>query len=191
MLIKITDIKMDAKLGTFDAIGLEGTRIDNGDEWGKRFFANNRKLADELAEFGVGDNCNVKMVQEGKHWNIAAFSEVSEAMIEKVKAGGGGYKNTPATGGEAKATYNSPAMGKASGDKMSKDEWATKNRKDKYGMSIHNSIAAASRLCKIGTAPDAVIDYAMKLVPFLLSEEPATAIDAADAGDPLDPPGLD
>ena len=103
MLIKLTGIN-DAMLGTFEAKEVTGTRIDNGEDWGKRFFANNRKLADELSEFGVGDNINVKMVQDGKHWNIAGFSEASEGMVDKVRAGGGGYKN------DAKAA---PAGGKS------------------------------------------------------------------------------
>lgn len=176
MLIHITELN-DAKLGKFDAKQIEGTRIDNGEPWGKKFFANNRKLADELAEFGVGDNVNVKMVQEGKHWNIAGFTEVSEAMIEKVKAGGGGYKggdtNTkPAAGGYTKA---STGGGKAKGgDSMSKAEWAAKDRATK--VSIARAVALKCAIDFIGGKAkmdeDKLVASAAKFMPFLLDEAP-------------------
>jgi hypothetical protein len=174
MLVKITEIN-DAKLGTFDAKQIEGVRIDSGEPWGKKFFANNRKLADELAEFGVGDNVNVKMVQEGKHWNIAAFTEVSEAMIEKVKAGGGGYKGGDAAAKPAGGGYKASAGGgKAKGgDNMSKAEWAAKDLATKT--SIARAVALKCAIDFVGgkakMTEGKLVESAKAFMPFLMDEK--------------------
>ena len=71
---------------------------------------------------------------------------------------------------------------------MSKAEWAEKDRKTKIGMSVHNSVAAASRLLKVGTKPEAVVEYAKQLLPYLMSEELPTDSPFVDGDGALDPP---
>jgi hypothetical protein len=128
MLIKITSVN-DSLLGKFDAKELVGTRVDNGEEWSKKFFANNLKLAADLAEFGVGETINVKMKQNGKYWDLTGFETASPAMIEKVK-GQGAYNANSATGG-------APAASGGGGAK--KGGWTPDPNKDR-GVSLRYAI---------------------------------------------------
>lgn len=110
MLLKITAIEDDS-LGASAAKRIEGTRVDNGEEWSKKFFADNRALREQLNDFGIGDIANVKLVQKGKHWNIESLTVPTESMIQKVKDSGGksytsgGAAASPSTGG-TKSTWN-------------------------------------------------------------------------------------
>ena len=193
MIIKITEIG-DGFLGTFDAKVVTGTRLDDGAELEKKFFANNRKLADELADFGVGDNMNIKMAKKpgSKFWDITGFESPSAAMIEKVT--GAGNPGNGAGGGGGTAAYkpaNKAAAGGGKSGGLSKEEWAEKDRKMKIGMSIHNGIAAAAQVSKVGTSPAKLIEYATELLPFLmLTELPGSNVKTQEetAGDGLNPP---
>lgn len=193
MILKLSakeNFEMTAKSGKkYDMTKIIGDRLDDGQQWEKAFFANNKELATALAEFGIGEYVNVQMKQDGKNWNIAGFSGVSDEMIEKVKATNGGYKQ------EVPSYQNKTTEVKTgSSDKMSKAEWAEKDRKAKIGMSIHNAVAAASRVCKAGTKPVALLEYAAELLPFLMmselpeEEDPTEVLAEIDKSDPLNPP---
>jgi hypothetical protein len=98
-------------LGDYEAKLITGTRIDNGEEWSKKFFSNNQKLMDEFEEFGVGEIVNVRLTKgKGpKQWNVAGFEVPSQELIDEVKeranptksSGDGGpkkeYKNMKST----------------------------------------------------------------------------------------------
>jgi len=86
-IIKYTGLYNDM-LGSKQAKRIEGTKIDDGSEWSKKFFADDKELRTQLDDFGVGDTINVKMKQSGKFWNIAAFEEASAELIDKVKGSG-------------------------------------------------------------------------------------------------------
>ena len=106
MLIKLTGIH-DDKLGSKDAKRIEGTRIDNGEVWERKIFADARDIRGQLEEFGLGEVVNVKQVRNGKWWNISGFEKPTAELIEKVKSegtGGQSYQSTaPAA---AKSTWN-------------------------------------------------------------------------------------
>lgn len=92
MLIKITEIDKNAELGSYDATMVTGTRIDNGNEWSKKFFSNNQELTNALDEFGVGETVNIRMAK-GKgtdrngnpNWNIVGFEEASDTLVDSVR----------------------------------------------------------------------------------------------------------
>ena len=192
MLIKITSIN-NAKMGTFDAKEIVGNKIEDGSEWSKSFFANNRKLAGELEEFGVGDNCNVKMKQNEKNpkfWDIIGFEEVSEAMLEKVREGGG-YKGGGNTGGGAKKAYAGGGKAKGGND-MTKEEWAAKDAKKEA--AIARSVALKAAIDFVGgkakMTEEKLIESAAKFMPFLLAC-PTSPFKADEDNDALTPPAVD
>jgi hypothetical protein len=179
MILKITGIS-DDKLGTHDAKRIDGTRVDNGEEWSKKFFANNKELRQELDEFGVGDNVNIKLKQDPKNknfWDIVSFSAVSAEMVESVKGSG---KNSS---GPSSPRSSGGGGGGGKKSNLTKEEWAEKDRQAKIGYSIHNSIAAAAQVCKVGTTPEKLVEYAKQLLPYLMLTEIPD-----DGSDPLDPP---
>ena len=191
MLIKITSVN-DAKMGTFDAKEIVGNKIEDGSEWSKSFFANNRKLAGELADFGVGDNCNVKMKQNEKNpkfWDIIGFEEVSEAMLEKVREGGG-YKGGGNAGGGAKKSYFAGKANTGGGAQMSKEEWAAKDAAREA--SIARSVALKAAIEFVGgkakMTEEKLIESAEKFMPFLLGD---TSPFKEDGDDGLTPPAVD
>lgn len=190
MLIKITEIN-DAKMGNFDAKEIVGNKIEDNTEWRKSFFANNRKLGNELAEFGIGDNCNVKMKQNEKNpkfWDIIGFEEVSEAMLEKVR-NGDGYKASPGGGGGAKKQYFG-GKAKGGGSDMTKEEWAEKDRKKEA--AIARSVALKAAIDFIGgkakMTEEKLVESAKKFMPFLIGDESPFKADGDDA---LTPPEVD
>ena len=188
--IKLTGVYSD-KLGSQDAKRVEGTRIDNGDEWSKKFFANNRELRTQLDDFGVGDNVDVQMVQDGKFWNIAAFNEIDPALVEQIagqgnKYDGGGGKpdGSPSTGPSVRSTATAGPSG--SSDKMSKAEWAEKDKQTKLAIARAVAIKLAMDNTKVGTKPDTVIEEAFAYLPYLLGETVGGT--DGEGGNPLDPP---
>ena len=104
MLIKLKGVH-DDKLGSKDAKRIEGTRVDNGEVWERKIFADARDLRGQLEKFGMGEIVNIKQVQNGKWWNISGFEKPTEELIQKVKSGGsfggGSQKSAP-----TKSTWN-------------------------------------------------------------------------------------
>lgn len=190
MILKITAIA-DDKLGSHDAKRIEGTRIDNGEPWSKKFFANDKELRTQLDDFGVGDCVKIKLKQNEKNkrfWDIVRFDRPTEEEVNAVKDAG--KSGTPSS------SYSKGGGGGKSSNGLTKEEWAEKDRKAKIGMSIHNSVAAAAQICKTGTSAEALVEYAKKLLPYLLREEVPVdvlvKIDkpdfVGDKSDPLEPP---
>jgi hypothetical protein len=179
MILKITSIT-DDKLGNSDAKMIKGTRADNGEEWSKKFFADNKELRSQLDEFGVGEFVKIKLKQNPKNknwWDIQGFSAASP---EEVKAIEGKGKSGSPSGNRGFTS------GGGTRSSLTKEEWAEKDRKAKIGMSIHNAVAAASRVAKAGTSAEALIEYAKELLPFLMLDElPGQGI---EGDDPLAPP---
>jgi hypothetical protein len=109
MLIKLKGIH-DDKLGSKDAKRIEGVRLDNGEPWERKIFADARDLRGELEKFGIGEVINVKQIQKGKWWNVSGFEKPTDELIEKVKSGGGsgggGGSNTYQKSAPAKSTWN-------------------------------------------------------------------------------------
>ena len=182
MLIKITELN-DELLGKFDAKEVKGTRVDSGEEWSKKFFANNLKLAAELAEFGIGETINVKMKQNGKFWDITGFELANEAMIAKVQGQGN------AGGG-----YNKPADG---GGGAKKAAWTPDPNKDR-GVSLRYAIDTM-----IATTPDKnlklmnVLDFTQGAKEFMdiyvdlmQGKDPFGRAEDAEDGDGLEPPAI-
>ena len=94
MLIKLKGIH-DDKLGSKDAKRIEGTRVDNGENWEKKIFADNKDLREQLAEFVVGEVMDVRQGKNGKWWNVTGFEWASAELIEKVSGrGGSSYSNS-------------------------------------------------------------------------------------------------
>jgi hypothetical protein len=185
MLIKITEIKVSL-LGTFDAKELVGTRIDDGEEWSKKFFANNLALSNELAEFGVGESINVKMKQNGKYWDLVGFETASPAMIEKVK-GQGSYNAGGNKGGGAPAADTGGAK---------KGGWTPDPNKDR-GVSLRyaiDSVIATSKPADIQkmdflTFAQKVNEFMKVYVDLMTGKDPfKDAGDEKDTTDPLAPP---
>jgi hypothetical protein len=188
------------KLGSQDAKRIEGTRIDNGDEWSKKFFANNRELRTQLDDFGVGDNVDVQMLQDGKFWNIAAFNEIDPALVEQIAGQGNKYDNDPTT-----TTFQTPseegtkgggknptagvrrqvATAGGTSDKMSKADWAAKDQATKESIARAVAVKLAVENTKVGTKVDAIINEAIQYLPFLMGEDEALFHSPEDA---LNPP---
>jgi hypothetical protein len=187
MLIKITEIR-DAKLGTFDAKELVGTRIDNGEEWSKKFFANNLALSNELAEFGVGESINVKMKQNGKYWDLTGFETASPAMIEKVK-GQGAYN----AGDKPTHTVGNAAGGAGGGFKGGKGTWTPDPNKDR-GVSLRYAIDSVMATEEVKgmdrlTFTQKVNEFMKVYVDLMTGKDPfKDAGDEKGNDDPLAPP---
>jgi hypothetical protein len=94
MIIRITEIDRNAKLGKYNAVKVTGTKLD-GSTWFRSYFADNAFNNKDLSNFGIGEWVNVVLEQKGKNWNIIGFKEVTEKeraeeakkLAEKAKGG--------------------------------------------------------------------------------------------------------
>lgn len=102
MIIKLTQIN-DAKLGTKAAKEIVGTKVEDGKEWRKKFFASDKTLRDQLDDVDVGDTINVILKQEGDFWNIKEIRMADDADLARAKgprpSGGQGQQVRRADGG--------------------------------------------------------------------------------------------
>ena len=173
MLIKLTDIDTNEKIGNNDAVKITGKRLDGEGEWSRKIFSDNKELRKQLGEFGIGDDIEVSLTQKGKFWNVTSITRPSAELIEKVKNGGSNYgpKNYSSEGGGAKSGGTS------------KEEWAAKDIKTQA--SIARSVALKAAIEFRGDAPkmteEKLIDFAKKFMPFLMGDD----LSSADA---LEPP---
>jgi hypothetical protein len=77
MYIKLTKIDKDALMGEYDAIEVTGTKLEDGTEWSKAFFANNSELENALDDFTVGEEVNVVMEQNKKNKKLTRSFGIS------------------------------------------------------------------------------------------------------------------
>jgi hypothetical protein len=160
-----------------------GTKAKDGKTWTGRFFDNQDELVQQLASFGVGDKCNVRMVKNvakngQEFWNVGALEQPSSEDLAAEKF---------------KAPAKSKGGGGGNGDKMTKEEWAEKNRID--SIRIAKSVAAklvAAYCANKDISTENMIEEARKWVPWLLDTELPTPPlrELMDAGDPLEPPAF-
>ena len=175
MYIKLTKIDHDADMGGYDAIEVTGKRLDDGKTWSKPFFANNNELINQLNDFSIGEEVNVMMEQNKKNkkfWNIVAFKEMTDADREKLA--------NPQRGGGT--THSS--KGSAGSDKMTKAEWAEKDRVKTIAIARAVALKAAVENLKEGAPAKAIMKRADELLPYLFEEN---HIQGGDS-DSLDPP---
>ena len=168
MIIKLTDIDTNEKIGNNDAVKIVGERLDGGGEWSRKIFSDNRELRKQLGEFGIGDDVEVSLTQKGKFWNVTSITKPSAELIEKVKNSGSNSNYGP---------KNSSSGG------MSKEEWAAKDIKTQASIARSVALKAAIEF-RGGTAKmteEKLIDSAKKFMPFLMGDD----LPSADA---LEPP---
>jgi hypothetical protein len=178
MIIKITEINRNAKLGTYDAVEVRGTKLD-GRDWFRKYFADNQELNDQLGYFGVGETINVGLEQKGKNWNIISFGEATQKEIDAELKKQEEYKNRGTSHGSSTGATSSGSSGK--GSSLSKAEWAEKDRVTAISIAKAVGIKAAARAGK--TTAKSMIKLADELLPYLLDTSPFTS-----DNDPLDPP---
>lgn len=181
MIIKLTGVNDCMIGGKFPGKEIEGTRIDNGERWGKNFFADKRDLRNQLDEFGIGDVLNIKMVQDGKYWNIESITEASEALIQKAQEYGakdnGGGGNKPAKTYFA-GTAETATMGKPS------------NTEASIARAVALKIAVSHLGGKAKMTEEKIIASAKKYLPYLLDEKEKVD-ESAFVEDALTPPTVD
>jgi hypothetical protein len=182
MIIKITKIDRNYKLGKADAIRVHGERVD-GTEWSRAFFANETDVAADLANFGVGEWVNVKLLRDPKNnkfWNIKGFTAATsgdrEAEEKKLNE-----RPTGATSPNYKTSGTSSGSN-GKGSALTKEEWAEKDRKT--AMSIAKAVGVKAAVVAGKTTPKAVIKFADELLDYLLDTSPFSTV----GDDPLDPP---
>jgi len=179
MYITLTKIDHEADMGGYDAIEVTGKRLDNGKTWSKPFFANNSDLENKLNDFTVGEDVNVVMEQGKKNpkfWNIVDFKEVSEDEREMAKT-----PYDPSSSGKKTGSGTSKRSG--GDDKMSKAEWAEKDRLT--NIRIAKAVALKAAVDAGKSTPKAIMDMADKLIPYLMD---TNLLIAGKDGDPLSPP---
>jgi len=64
---------------SYDIYKIEGTRIDNGNDYSTHFFANNSELVSKLKQFGSGDIITITRKKDGRWWNT---TDIEEGNIE-------------------------------------------------------------------------------------------------------------
>jgi len=181
-ITKISDQTKVSKEGRkYQVTVVEGMKYGTTDQWTTNIFKNQKELLDQLNDFGPGEVANFKFVKNGNFYDLTSIEEPTQENLDYAKKNAGTSAPAGGPGGGGGNKSNT----------MSKEEWAEKDRKTKIGMSIHNSVAAASRLCKVGTKPEAVVEYAKKLLPYLMSEELPIDNPFVDKKDALEPPDVD
>jgi hypothetical protein len=169
MYIKLTKIDRDADMAGYDAIEVFGTKLEDGSEWSKPFFANNNELINELDNFSVGEEVNVVMEQNKKFWNIVGFKEMTAQDRENL--------NKPRGSGNSKAKGGSGSSGG-----MTKAEWAEKDRVTAARIARAVALKAAVDNLKEGATVNTIFKRADEFLNYL--EDAGTV----KTEDPLDPP---
>jgi len=180
MYITLTKIDRNADMGGFDAIEVTGKRLDSGKTWSKAFFANNDVLENKLNDFTIGEDVNVVLKQGKKNkkfWNIVDFKEVTEEEREMAKT-----PYDPSSSGKKTGSGTSKRSG-GSEDKMTKAEWAEKDRLKSIAIAKAVGVKTAAMAGK--TTPKAVMDFSDKILSYLLD---TNLLIAGKDGDPLSPP---
>jgi hypothetical protein len=181
MIIKITAIR-NSKLGKHDAKEVVGEKTD-GQEWTKKFFANNDDLQDELREFGIGDMVNVKLEKDGKFWNIKGFSEVTQEDLadeaERKEKFGGNKTYAPSSPSAKSSGYSKGGWNGRTGAAYDRSAAIY------LAFDIMKSTKSAAELKKIILLD--IIELAEEINKYI-HEGTNASTEFLNAGDPLAPP---
>lgn len=176
MIIKLEEINDVTIGGRYPGKEIVGTRIDNGETWKKNFFSDKREIRNQLEEFGLGDTINVKLVQDGKYWNIESITEASDSLIAKAQENANKYSKPVASAptGGAKAYSPKPYV-------------ADTNKDAQIARAVALKAAIEFLGGKAKMTEEKLVESAKKFMPFLLDKEDVKG----DDGDALDPPTVD
>jgi hypothetical protein len=172
MIIKYKGME-DDMLGNHDAKKIMGTKVDDGEDWEKKIFANSKQLRDQLDKFGIGDYVVVKQVKQGKFWNITAFEAASPALVESAKNSGGYTK--PSGGGDYKKTYTK------------KEPWVADPNKD-GAIARAVALKAAVEIATPKATVPAIIKNAKLFEVYLMDKKDEAEEDPQEDCDALNPP---
>lgn len=175
MLIKLEAVK-DSMLGKAKAKEVIGTRLDNGEEWKKKFFSNNKELSDQLAEFPKGGIVNVVLTKEGEWYNITAFKEATKAEMETATS-------APKTKFVQKSQDVRRADGGSRGDDTNRSA-AIYLAQEIVSMSEYDGLTAEQLAVKIAYIANTFI------YPYI-KEGTCVPFEGKKKKDPLDPPDID
>ena len=158
-----------------------GTRYGTDEKWEQPIFSNNKKILQQLAEFGKGDVANFKYEENGKFHDLVTIEVPSKELISKIDTGE--VSTASKGGGGGKRSSNVSNTGS---DKMSKGEWAEKDRLTIIRIAKAVALKAAVDNTKLGITPSALISMAEELIPWLMDTSITSNIDTGE--DALSPP---
>jgi hypothetical protein len=161
-----------------------GTKYGTDDDWEQPIFSNNKKMLRQLEEFGKGDVANFRYEKNDRGYNdLVAVETPNKELIAKIDSG---EVTTFSKGGGGGKSSSNVSNGGGS-DKMSKAEWAEKDRLTNIRISKAVALKVAADNAKTGTIPTALITFAEELMPWLLDtgNDGAVTVDPEDA---LSPP---
>jgi len=167
--IRINTINANAKQGSYDAVEITGFDLQNNRGFKKKFFATKKdgsatKNAETAYTLNKEDWCEITL-DDTSYKNVQT--------IKKIAAPAGADSAPPAqsggSGGGGKKSYSG-----GSSDKMSKAEWAEKDRKKEAAIARNSALKAAVEFMKVvgKTAKknnvEITLDVARKFEDFLL-----------------------
>ena len=189
MIIKYEGTKAD-KLGSKNALRIEGTDVRTGKPWAKKIFidqknVSNVPLAEILEDVGAGEYLNVRMRQNGKFWNVVDVKEATEGELAQAKFGGDtkGYK--PSGGTNSTGSTSSGWNGRT-GEAYDRSA-AIYLSADILRMSMSDA-----QLRKLG--PDKCLSVMFGLADDInryIHDGIVSQQNSGDGSDPLDPPEVD
>ena len=161
-----------------------GTKYGTDENWEQPIFDNDKRMLAQLEEFGKGDVANFKYEKNGKFFDLTSIEIPDKALIDKIDSGDidtdakfrGGSGNKKSYGGSNGAS-----------DKMSKEEWAEKDRLTIIRIAKAVALKAAIDNSKVGTKPCDLMELADEFIPYLL-DVGINDVKTVDPEDALSPP---
>jgi hypothetical protein len=121
----------------------------------------NLDVIKKLRRLEAGERVNVKHTKNGKFMNV---SDILPLEAEATANPTGGTKSQGRSAG-------------GTSDKMSKEDWAEKDRIKAMNIARAAALKQAVANLKVGTAAEAVLERAEEFLPFLLGESANTMRD--------------
>lgn len=90
MIAKVKDIKFNVEMGRYRVTKLFVTN-DKGEDKDYTIFTN-AKYHNVVSQLRPGDNVDIKMVKNGKYWNVDDVTVVEAPKAAPASSGGGSYK---------------------------------------------------------------------------------------------------
>ena len=165
--IRINTINANAKQGSYDAVEITGFDLQNNRGFKKKFFATKKdgsatKNAETAYLLNKDDWCEITL-DDTSYKNVQTIKQISAPAgaesAPPAQSGGGGKRSSGGGGGS---------------DKMSKAEWAEKDRKKEAAIARNSSLKAAVEFMKVvGKVAkkdnvELCLDVARKFEDFLL-----------------------